>query len=119
MQGSEVAYAFVETALPMLEKEGVDLDVYYVSSAELFSQLPEEERHEIYPETVAMKAMGITGFTLPTLYRWVRSDRGINSSMHPFQKGHFLGSGPGEVVLKEAGLDGASQFKAIMDYVKA
>ncbi len=119
LQGSEVAFAFVETALPMLEKEGVDLEVYYVSSAELFAQLPEEKRQEIYPESVAMKAMGITGFTLPTLYKWVRSDKGIKSSMHPFQKGHFLGSGPGDVVLKEAGLDGESQFNAIMDYVKS
>jgi transketolase len=119
LQGSEVAYAFVETTLPMLEKDGVDLDVYYVSSAELFSLLSDEERQEIYPESVAMKAMGITGFTLPTLYKWVRSDRGINNSMHPFQKGHFLGSGPGAVVLKEAGLDGESQYKAIVNYIKA
>lgn len=119
LQGSEVAYAFVETALPMLEKEGVDLDVFYVSSAELFSLLPAEEQEKIYPDSVAQKAMGITGFTLPTLYRWVRSERGVKSCMHPFQKGHFLGSGPGEVVLAEAGLDGESQFKAIMDYVKA
>ncbi len=119
LQGSEVAYAFVQSALPMLEHEGVDLDVFYVSSAELFAQLPEEERQSVYPETKAMKAMGITGFTLPTLYKWVRSDRGINCSMHPFQKGHFLGSGPGEIVLKEAGLDGESQFKAILEYVKS
>jgi len=119
LQGSEVAYAFVETALPMLEKDGVDLNVYYVSSAELFSLLPDEERQEIYPESVAMKAMGITGFTLPTLYKWVRSDRGLNGSMHPFQQGHFLGSGPGEVVLKEAGLDGESQYKAIVNFIKA
>ncbi len=42
----------------------------------------------------------------------------MKSCMHPFQKGHFLGSGPGDVVLAEAGLDGESQFKAIMEYVK-
>jgi transketolase len=118
LQGSEVAYAFVETALPMLEKDGVDLDVFYVSSAELFSMLPEDERQELYPESVAMHAIGITGFTLPTLYKWVRSERGIENSMHPFQNGHFLGSGPGEVVLREAGLDGESQYKAIMDHIK-
>lgn len=118
LQGSEVAYAFVEVALPKLEKEGVDLDVFYVSSAELYNLLPAEEQERIYPDSVAVKAMGITGFTLPTLYKWIRSDRGIKSSLHPFQKGHFLGSGPGEMVLAEAGLDGESQFKAIMEYVK-
>ena len=64
-------------------------------------------------------AMGITGFTLPTLYKWIRSKRGIENSLHPFQKGHFLGSGPGAMVLKEAGLDGESQFAAVMKYVKA
>jgi transketolase len=119
LQGSEVAYAFVKTALPLLEKESVDLDVFYVSSAELFSLLPAEEQEKIYPDSIAQKAMGITGFTLPTLYRWIRSDRGVKSCMHPFQQGHFLGSGPGDVVLAEAGLDGKSQFKAILEYVKA
>ena len=118
LQGSEVAYAFVETALPLLEKEGVDLDVFYVSSAELFAMLSTEEQEKIYPDSSAQKAMGITGFTLPTLYKWIRSDRGVKSCMHPFQKGHFLGSGPGDVVLAEAGLDGESQFKAILEYVK-
>jgi transketolase len=89
-----------------------------VSSAELFSLLPAEEQEKIYPDSIAQKAMGITGFTLPTLYRWIRSDRGVKSCMHPFQKGHFLGSGPGDVVLAEAGLDGESQFKAILEHVK-
>ncbi len=118
LQGSEVAYAFLETALPMLEKEGVDLDVFYVASAELFDLLPPEERDQIYPDSVAQRAMGITGFTLPTLYKWILSKRGIEHSLHPFQKGHFLGSGPGPMVLKEAGLDGESQFKAVLEYVK-
>ncbi len=40
LQGSEVGYAFVEEALPLLEKKGVDLFVYYVASAELFDLLP-------------------------------------------------------------------------------
>jgi transketolase len=105
-------------ALPLLEKDGIDLDVFYVSSAELVNMLPAEEREKIFPDSVAQRAMGITGFTLPTLYKWIRSERGIQSSMYPFQKGHFLGSGPGAVVLQEAGLDGESQFAAIKKYVK-
>jgi len=119
LQGSAVAYAFVETALPLLEKEGVDLDVFYVASAELFEMLPDSERAAIYPDSVAQKAMGITGFTLPTMYKWIRSEKGVAATMHPFQKGHFLGSGPGPMVLKQAGLDGESQFKAVMRYLKA
>jgi hypothetical protein len=49
----------------------------------------------------------------------VRSDRGRSLSLHPFQHGHFLGSGPGDVVLAEAGLDGESQHRAIRRYVES
>ena len=48
--------------------------------------------------------MGITGFTLPTMYRWVRSEAGRRATLHPFQKGHYLGSGQANMVMKEAGL---------------
>jgi transketolase len=118
LQGSEVAYAFVQDTMPRLAKEGVDLDVYYVSSAELFDLLTPAERNAIFPAALAEGAMGITGFTLPTLYRWIRSDRGREVSVHPFRAGHYLGSGKAEKVMEEAGLDGAGQFQAIMRYVR-
>jgi hypothetical protein len=63
--------------------------------------------------------MGITGFTLPTLYRWVRSERGRGMSLHPFMKGHFLGSGQAQYVLEEAGLDGPGQLAAVRKYLDA
>jgi transketolase len=118
LQESGVTYAFVETALPLLLEEGLDLNVYYVASAELFDLLPAQERERIYPERVALEAIGITGFTLPTMYRWIRSERGRAATLHPFGKGHFLGSGPAEKVLAEAGLDGESQFEAIARFVR-
>ena len=118
LQGSEVGYAFVEEALPLLEKKGVDLFVYYVASAELFDLLPRRTQEKIFPEEHAKRAMGITGFTLPTMYRWIRSDRGREMTLHPFRHGHYLGSGQAHMVLAEAGLDGKSQFKAIMKYLK-
>jgi len=118
LQGSEVGYAFVEEALPLIKKEGIDLNVYYVASAELFDLLPESEKERIFPESIAQEAMGITGFTLPTMYRWIRSGHGRRMTIHPFQKGHYLGSGQAEMVLAEAGLDGESQFNAIVRYVK-
>jgi hypothetical protein len=37
--------------------------------------------------------------------------------MHPFQKGHFLASGQGEAVMREAGLDGESQYQAIRRFL--
>ncbi|HQG55046.1 MAG TPA: hypothetical protein PLT83_06115 [Thermoleophilia bacterium] len=119
LQESAVTYAFVEEALPLLEKEGVEALVYYVASAELFDLLPADEQEAIFPEAHRAAAIGITGFTLPTLYRWVTSAAGRAASLHPYRKGHYLGSGPGEMVLAEAGLDGASQARAIMDYVAA
>jgi transketolase len=118
LQGSEVAYAFIDEALPQLEKKGIDIDVYYVASTELFDLLPDAEKERIFPDARAQTAMGITGFTLPTMYRWIRSDRGRRMTLHPFQKGHYLGSGQAEMVLAEAGLDGESQFRAILRFLE-
>jgi transketolase len=118
LQESGVTYAFVDEALPLLDKEGVDLNIYYVSSAELFDLLPHSEQENIFPEEHAADAIGITGFTLPTMYRWVKSERGRSMSLSPFKNGHYLGSGQADMVLTEAGLDGNSQFKAIMKYLK-
>ena len=118
LQGSEVTYAFVEETLPLLAAAGIDLEVFLVTSAELFDGLPAAERAAVYPETAAQAAMGITGFTLPTLYRWIRSDRGRAHTLYPFRKGHYLGSGTGAMVVHEAGLDGDGQFAAIKDFVK-
>ena len=95
LQESAVTYAFVEQALPLLEREGIDVRAYYVASAELFDALPPQEQQRLFPEAHAQEAMGITGFTLPTMYRWIRSDLGRAHTLHPFAKGHFLGSGAG------------------------
>ncbi len=118
LQGSDVGYAFIEQTLPLLKDKGIDLDVFYVASAELFDLLPAAERERIYPEACAQEAMGITGFTLPTMERWVCSGRGRKMTLHPFRKGHFLGSGQADQVLAEAGLDGESQFQAIRRYLE-
>jgi hypothetical protein len=53
------------------------------------------------------------------MYRWIRSDLGRAHTLHPYRKGHYLGSGQGPMVLAEAGLDGESQARAIKDYVEA
>jgi transketolase len=117
LQGSEVTMAFVGGVLSRLEQEGVDLDIYYVASAELFDALPPAERERIFPEARALEAMAITGFTLATTYRWVRSDRGRAASLHAYSKGHYLGSGSGPAVLHEAGLDADGQYAAIRRFL--
>ena len=118
LQGSEVAYALVMEALPLLATRGIDVDVYYVASAELFDALSPEEQEKIFPKRVAQETMGISGFTLATMYRWICSDRGRAATLHAFQKGHYLGSGQADKVMREAGLDGESQYKAIVKFVK-
>jgi transketolase len=119
LQGSAVTYAFVQNALPRIETAGLDIDVYSVVSAELFDALPKAERDAIFPPAHARIAMGITDFTLPTMDRWILSDRGREHTLHPYMHGRFLGSGQGAMVVAEAGLDGESQFHAITAYMGA
>lgn len=117
LQGTGVVNAFVFQTLPLLRQAGLDPNVYVVTSTELYDALPDAERARIFPEAHQQEAMGITDFTLATITRWIRSDRGRAHTLHPFRQGHFLGSGSGAMVLAEAGLDGASQFAAIRGYI--
>lgn len=118
LQESGVTYTFVEDVLPRLDKDGLNLNIYYVTSAELFDKLPRNEQEKIFPEKLRQEAMGITGFTLPTLYRFVTSEKGRTSSLHPFAKGHYMGSGQAHKVLEEAGLDAKSQYNSILKFIK-
>jgi len=118
LQGTGVTNAFVNETLPLIDHAGLGLNVYAITSSELFDLLPAAERERIFPEAHQQEAMGITDFTLATMTRWVRSDYGRAHTLHPFRHGHFLGSGPGATVMAEAGLDGVSQFEAIRAYVQ-
>ncbi|MBW8012723.1 MAG: hypothetical protein FVQ83_16015 [Chloroflexi bacterium] len=118
LQGSEVANSFVSEVLPRMDEAGLNMNVFYVSSAELFSMLPEQEQAEIYPPELAAEAMGITGFTLPTMYRWVTSQEGRQRTLHAFTQGHYLGSGQAHKVLEEAKLHGEGQWEAIEGYAR-
>jgi len=117
-QGTGVTNAFVNETLPVLEREKLDLNVYVVTSSELFDMLAPAERERILPEAHQREAMGITDFTMATMTRWIRSDAGRGASLHPFRREHFLGSGSGAMVMKQAGLDGDSQFEAIREYMR-
>jgi len=97
----------------------LDVELFYVASAELFNALPETRRREIYPEETAKVAMGITGFTAATMHHWIMSEAGRAATLHPFQGKHFLGSGQADKVIAQAGLDGESQAAAVMRYVES
>ncbi|MCX7957577.1 MAG: hypothetical protein N3B13_00830, partial [Deltaproteobacteria bacterium] len=118
IQESAVMIEFINKVLPRLEKEGINLNIYYVSSAELFDLLDIRRQEEILPYSLREEAMGITGFTLPTILKWVTGRRGREFTMHPYMKGRYLGSGSGEAVMLEAGLDGDSQYKQIKKYIE-
>jgi len=117
LQESGVTYAFITGALPRLLEAGVDVEVFYIASAELFHHLSPSEQEAIFPSEAAARAIGITGFTMPTMYRWITSPRGRALTMHPFMHGRYPGSGPGRAVIAEAGLDGDAQFTRIMEMV--
>lgn len=117
LQESGVTIEFVTKVLPRLDAEGLNVNIFYVSSAELFDLLPDEERNIIYPQKLAEEAMGITGFTIPTMYKWVSSSEGRDMILHPFKKGYYLGSGSAESVLYQAGLDGDSIYKAVKKHI--
>jgi transketolase len=116
-QGSDVAHAFVNGVLPRLKEKGMNLDVYYVSSAELFDRLDESERKHIYPASVASSAMMFSGFTAATTYRWIMSERGRQYTLYPWKQGHFLGSGSGDVCLEQAGMHAEAQWDVIQKFV--
>jgi transketolase len=116
-QGSEVAYAFVAGVLPRLREKGINLDVYYISSAELFDRLDEQEKNEIFPYSVAKSSMMFSGFTPATTYRWVMSERGRQFSMYPWKSGSFLGSGQGDVCLEQAGMHAEAQLEIIQRFI--
>ena len=116
-QGSEVAYAFATGVLPRLKEKGINLDVYYISSAELFDRLDEQEKKEIFPSSAAASAMMITGFTAATTYRWTMSERGREFTLYPWKKGEFLGSGQGHVCLEQAGMHAEAQWDVIQRFI--
>ncbi len=118
LQESGVVYAFVDHVLPRLHGDGLRMNIYMVTSAELFDLLPEEERLQRFPPERAREAMGITGFTMPTMHRWIASEEGRSRSLHAFSKGRYPGSGQAAKVLEEAGLDGESQYRAVRRYAE-
>jgi transketolase len=118
LQGGAVMTLFMRDVLPKLDAAKARVNVFYVTSAELFDLLKPEEQEAVFPLELRKHAMGITDFTLPTLWRWVRSEEGLRSSLHAFRNGHFLGSGVWERVMAEGGLDGEAQLAAVQDWVR-
>ncbi len=119
LQGNAVATIFLNDVLPEIEKKKYNMNVFYVTSMELFKALPENEQETIFPQKLALESMGITDFTLPTMYYWVRSNDGLKRTLYPFRDGRYLGSGKAEKVLEEAGIHAEGQIKAITSFAEA
>lgn len=117
LQESGVTIEFITKVLPRIDEAGYNMNIFHVSSAELFDMLSLEERNAILPYQLREEAMGITGFTLPTMYKWITSYEGRNRILHPFMRGYYLGSGAAEYVLQQAGLDGDNIFAEVKKYL--
>ena len=64
--------------------------------------------------------MGITGFTMPTIYRWVGSEEGRAHSLHAFAKGRYPGSGQArDGAARRPDSTVPSQFEAVRRYAEA
>jgi len=118
LQGNGVATIFLNDVLPRLDQAGYNMNIYYISSVEMFNLLDPAERERIFPERLTFESMGITDFTLPTMYRWVRSTAGLDHTLHSFRRRHYLGSGSAEKVLEEAGIHAAGQWEAISSFAR-
>lgn len=119
LQESGVTIEFVTKVLPRLDEEGYNVNVFYVSSSELYDAHTKEEREAMLPYSVRKNALGITGFTLPTMYKWVTGFDARFNILHPFRKGYYLGSGSAESVLQQAGLDADSLYKEVKKYIES
>lgn len=117
LQESGVTIEFVTKVLPRLDEEGYNINVYHVSSAELYDAHPKEEREALLPYSVRRNALGITGFTLPTMYKWITGFESRFKILHPFRNGHYLGSGTAESVLHQAGLDAESMYEEVIKFI--
>jgi len=118
LQGNGVATIFVNDVLPRLDRAGFNMNVYYISSVEMFNLLDPATRQRILPEQLTFQSMGITDFTLPTMYRWVRSEDGLRRTLHSFVHGHYLGSGQAAKVLEEAGIHAEGQWTAVSAFAR-
>lgn len=118
LQGNGVTTIFVTEVLPEIRKLGLNLNIFYVSSRELFDLLGDAEKERIYPGRLALEAMGITDFTAPTMHRWVCSTEGRARTLHPFRNGRYPGSGKAADVMRHAGLDARSQLDAVRNYAE-
>lgn len=117
VQGAGVGRIIVEQVLPVLDKEGLNLNILYVTSRELFEMLPPEKQAALVPDELLRSATGITDFTLPTLDGWINSVAGRRHALYPHKNGKFLQSADASKVYEQAGMDGKSILAALRAYV--
>lgn len=117
VQGAGAGRIFAEGVLPKLIEENTNVAVIYVTSRELFEQLPLQEQERLVPSAWKAIATAITDFTLPTMDCWLHSDAGRTCALWPHKGGFYLGSGSAEKVYEEAAMDTAGQLRAVREYL--
>jgi len=118
VQGAGVGREVVEKVLPALDGNGLDVNIIYITSRELFDNLSPQEQEKLVPASLLEKSMGITDFTLPTLDGWIYSRTGRRHTLFPHKDGKFLASANATKVYEEAKMDGKSLLSAIGAFVR-
>ena len=119
VQGAGIGRIVVEKILPdVLADKLPDVHIVYVTSRELFEQLPAQEQEKLVSAEQMQRAMALTDFTLPTMDCWLHSQQGRQHALYPHKNGKFLGSGIGAKIYEEAGMDAVSIRTAICKFVE-
>lgn len=119
VQGAGIGRIVVEEILPdILAGKLPDVHIVYVTSRELFEQLPAQEQEKLVSAEQMQRAMALTDFTLPTMDCWLHSQQGRQHTLYPHKNGKFLGSGIGAKIYEEAGMDAVSIRTAICKFVE-
>ncbi|WP_424245762.1 transketolase [Elusimicrobium posterum] len=119
LQGAGVAKIFLSGVLPELKNQGLKINVFYVSSRELFDMLSKEEQEQILPYSVREQATAVTDFTPPTIADLLCGKTGKDHMLWPHKNGQYLGSGKAAKLYEEAGLDAKGMLSGILSYIKA
>ena len=84
VQGAGIGRIVVEKILPdVLADKLPDVHIVYVTSRELFEQLPAQEQEKLVSAEQMQRAMALTDFTLPTMDCWLHSQQGRQHALYP------------------------------------
>ena len=89
LQGSGVTNTFVNEVLPRIDEAGLNMNIFYVASAELFDLLPSDRREEIFRAwkadiaEIARQAVRDIGYTRASRLVEALEHEGLDAGVEP------------------------------------